>query len=243
MGSLFKKTHEYITQVDSDSVMLEIGSDRGEGSTLYFAELAAKYNTELHSVDVSLAAQLGISHPSIKWHTAIGSAWCRDEYSLLRKKISVLYLDNFDYLWNNDRSDDTVDPALWNSDLYSAIRGVDWPLEFCKFENLPLEFQNEITFPITYNAMMQEMRAQYRTIGFTLTNSECQLEHFKQLQYLYPWLADDCIVVFDDTLRHNDCWIGKNGPGVIFLLAMGFNIVKEDVRSQIDCGVILKRGK
>lgn len=243
MGSLFKKTHECITNIDSGSVIVEIGSDRGEGSTLYFAELAAKYNIELHSVDILNNAQTKISHSSIKWHTAIGSDWCRDMYPQINKKISIMYLDNFDYLWNNNRTDDTIDSELWNKSVYDIIKGVDWPPDFCKFENLPPEFQAEVTFPITYNLMMQEMRAQYKAFGFTLTNSECQLEHFKQLHYLYPWLADDCIVVFDDTLRYNDCWIGKNGPGVIFLLAMGFNIVKEDIRGILERGVILKRGK
>lgn len=243
MGSLFKKTHNYITNIDPESVIVEIGSDRGEGSTLYFAELAKQYNIILHTVDVLANAQKEISHPSICWHTAIGSNWCQDTYPQINKKISVMYLDNFDYLWNNNRIDNTVDPALWNKSKYDAVKGVDWPTEFCKFENLPPEFQNEVTFPITYDSMMQEMRAQYKEFGFRLTNSECQLEHFKQLFYLHDWLADDCVVIFDETFRYNDCWIGKNGPGVVLLQTLGFRIVVEDTRGGLERAIILKRGQ
>ena len=61
-----------------------------------------------------------------------------------------------------------------------------------------------------------------------MNNNNCQIEHFKQIYYLFPWLADKCIVIFDDTYCYNECWLGKNGPGVIFLQANGFEIVKKN---------------
>lgn len=236
MGTLYQQTHEYITEIEPDTVMVEIGSDRGEGSTLYYANLAEKNNIKLHTVDVLPNSKISAQNASIEWHTCIGSEWCKNIYPSINKKISVMYLDNFDYLWDNDRNDSRIDPDLWNKTTYDAIKGVDWPQDFCEYTDLPKQYQDEVTFPLTYNDMMDEMRTQYRKFGFNLTNSECQLEHFKQLFYLIPYLAEECIVVFDDTFRANDCWIGKNGPGVVLLQTIGFKIVAEDKTS-----VILKR--
>ena len=65
MGLLYQKAHEL--SLDNDNtVFVEIGSDRLEGSTLYFAKLAEQYNTELHSVDITVEPQSRIKHPSIR---------------------------------------------------------------------------------------------------------------------------------------------------------------------------------
>ena len=42
----------FLEVVDQGSVFVEVGSDRGEGSTPFLAELAASYNTILHTVDI-----------------------------------------------------------------------------------------------------------------------------------------------------------------------------------------------
>ena len=68
----------------------------------------------------------------------------------------------------------------------------------------------------------------YKKNNLVMNNNNCQIEHFKQIYYLFPWLADKCIVIFDDTYCYNECWLGKNGPGVIFLQANGFEIVKKN---------------
>ena len=78
---------------------------------------------------------------------------------------------------------------------------------------------------------------QYAARGVTMTNRNCQIEHMTQLINLYSHLTAGAAVMFDDTYCHNDCWIGKNGPGVIYLLAQGWHIVHET----LDCGVILQR--
>jgi hypothetical protein len=45
--------------------------------------------------------------------------------------------------------------------------------------------------------------------------------------------------MFDDTYRYNDCWIGKCGPAVVYLLALGFEIVRDEER---EFGIIMIRG-
>ena len=54
-----------------------------------------------HSVDIDPSdAQNRIRYDNINWHKSPGSEWCRDTLPVLNTKISVLYLDNYDYIWN-----------------------------------------------------------------------------------------------------------------------------------------------
>lgn len=79
----------------------------------------------------------------------------------------------------------------------------------------------------------------YRSHGMTMTNQNSQIEHLTQLMFLYPHLSSQAVVMFDDTYLYNDCWIGKCGPAVVYLLAQGWNIVEHTV---VDGrGVILRR--
>jgi hypothetical protein len=95
MGTAYLKTHEYLTS--ADGVFVEIGSERGEGSTNYFAELARKMDTKLITVDVkNVPNQLS----DVEYVTANGSHWAQHIFPDYSKKISCLYLDNFDYNWD-----------------------------------------------------------------------------------------------------------------------------------------------
>jgi hypothetical protein len=113
MGITFKKAEEWLPPPDENNVFVEIGSDRYEGSTEYFANLAIKNKTVLHTVDLSFEPQERITRdgpvPGIFWYQADGSTWARDVFPKLNKTISCLYLDNFDYNW---------DVANTNADTY-----------------------------------------------------------------------------------------------------------------------------
>ena len=50
------------------------------------------------------------------------------------------------------------------------------------------------------------------------------IEHFKQILSLESWLAPGALVGMDDTYLFNDCWIGKSGPGVVYLLSLGYTL-------------------
>jgi hypothetical protein len=95
-------TRSFIDTIDVGSVFVEIGSDRFLGSTEYYANLAQKYNTVLFTVDIDTRARERINHPNIIWQTDIGSEWAKNIYPTIGKKISVLFLDNQDYIWNAD---------------------------------------------------------------------------------------------------------------------------------------------
>jgi len=77
----------------------------------------------------------------------------------------------------------------------------------------------------------------YQSMGMEMNNNNCQIEHMCQLLFLYPHLTADAIVIFDDTYQINQCWVGKCGPGVIYLQAQGWKILEHTT----DAGVILKR--
>jgi hypothetical protein len=98
MGTTFNLAKN-LQQIEPNSIFLEIGSERGEGSTKFLADLAQKFGTVLHTVDLDKQKANAFDHPSIVWHTGKGSEWVKTEYPKIGKKISLVYLDNFD--WNH----------------------------------------------------------------------------------------------------------------------------------------------
>lgn len=238
MGKIYESADKYIVDIPNSNVVVEIGSERGEGSTRYFADLAKKYNTVLYSVDVSTEASETLHLDNVHWCIELGSTWAKN-YNTIGKTISVLYLDNFDYIWNSNFRDSTA-RSSWNEKTYNELKGPDWPQQYVEYDQLPDFVKKELSeeLNVSYDAMMETMRDNYAKHGMTLRNSECQLEHFQQLYHLKDWLAEECVVIFDDTFRVNDCWLGKNAGGVLLLQTLGFTIVEESSREK---GLILKR--
>ena len=78
---------------------------------------------------------------------------------------------------------------------------------------------------------------EYSQRGVSMNNQMCQIEHMAQLLALYKHLTPDAVVMFDDTYQYNDCWIGKCGPAVIYLLTQGWKILAQSS----DCGAIMKK--
>ena len=192
MGMIFQRVKEFVPDC-TDTIWLEIGSDRYEGSTLFLAELAAQQNVSLYSVDIDTAARRRIGHPAIVWQQALGSEWCKDTLPKVGKKISLLYLDNFDYNWDVNK----------------------------------------------YNENVARQQQEYQSrFGISMNNQACQIEHMSQMVHCLPHMADHSVVMCDDTYLLNDCWVGKCGGVVIWLLSLGWNL--EIVR---DCGVILTSPK
>jgi hypothetical protein len=109
MGDVFRKSGKYYpTNAPTNAVIVEIGSDRFEGSTIYYSTLAQKHNTELYSVDVLPEASERLGDvPNTKWCVEKGSVWSKD--GLLGKTISCLYLDNYDYIWEVGLPTDHID--------------------------------------------------------------------------------------------------------------------------------------
>lgn len=239
MGTIFKNASTFLDtdQIDSGSIFVEIGSDRGEGSTKYFANLAMTLGCPFITVDI-----VGQKYNFCTWYNCIkGSTWpdcdnLDDFYNLpeyikneinrefggidqfkfslskeeaantnfviekgsvwsknfkeYNKKISCLYLDNFDYIWNVE----------------------DVP-EWC----------------------VQQIES-YRGLGIDMNNFNCQVEHLSQMLNLLPYMAKNSIIICDDTYRYNDCWIGKCGAVIPLLVIHGYQILLHQ-----ENGIILGR--
>jgi len=200
MGTVFQAAEQFLTPASADCVFVEIGSDRYEGSTMHFAKLAMHKQTVLHTVDIINDSQIRIERQGpaegIIWHVGVGSLWAKNVFPTLGKKISCLYLDNFDYDWN---------VTLINQDI-----------------------QNQKKF-------YQEQ------FGIVMNNQNCQIEHLSQMLALYPYMDKASTVICDDTYLSNECWIGKCGPVVTFLLAHGYQIVFTEEVGSMSYGVILTR--
>ena len=227
MGQLFRQVTKYLPEV-CDGVFIEIGSDRLEGSTMFLAEVANAHKTVLHSIDMQKEPQFRINHESIIWHTEIGSIWCKNKWPEIAKQIDLLHLDNYDFCYyplDNNKSH-----FIWNKKTYHDIKGVDWPQQFTEFANLPLNLQEEcrLLLNIPVELLSKSLSELYADKGLLLSNKECQVEHFCQLLSLMPWITDQSLIIFDDTFKYNDCWIGKNGPGVVYLKSLGFSIIQSD---------------
>lgn len=104
MGTPYICAEKYV-RPQANAVFVEIGSERGEGSTLYLANLAGAMNTKLHTVDI---VEQRLENPHLVKHVAAGSKWAREVFSTLNLKINFLYLDNFDWIWDNDNKPDWI---------------------------------------------------------------------------------------------------------------------------------------
>lgn len=107
MGArLHTKLLEYLPNL-SDGVLLEIGSDRGEGSTQFFAGLVYGTDRELYAVDPSDFVANNIKQyqsyiPNFYYHKTTGETFLKT----FDKKICYAYLDNYDYnSWEDEPRD------------------------------------------------------------------------------------------------------------------------------------------
>jgi hypothetical protein len=189
----FKRfVNDYVDNVLAGSVIVEIGSDRYEGSTNILDQLAQKYNTKLLSVDLFDDAKnrIGDTTTNTEFIVGHGSTWAKNYKG---PPISLLFLDNFDYQYDVKNNCNSV--------------------------------------------YQQQQIDHYQSVGITMTNNNCQVEHMSQMLHLYKHLTLNAVIMFDDTYTINDCWVGKCGPVVVFLQAQGWKILENTT----DTGVVLIR--
>jgi hypothetical protein len=100
MGKIYQSITSYLPEKPT-GVFVEIGSERWEGSTISLNNLAKQYNTKLISVDIKPDAQQRYSRQLVhtEFVVASGSTWSK-EFASTATDIAVLYLDNFDYIWD-----------------------------------------------------------------------------------------------------------------------------------------------
>jgi hypothetical protein len=144
MGDIFKRATEY-TNFSPNDIILEIGSDRYEGSTEYFASLGQ----EFHTVDILTNAKSRLHNiNNINFHIGSGSEWCALELPKLDKKIGLVYLDNFDYIWDVT----SIQPHIEEQKQQYANLGIIMDNTNCQIEHLR---QTMLIYPyLTNNAVV-----------------------------------------------------------------------------------------
>jgi hypothetical protein len=113
MGKLYQQVGQHLSGIFDSEVIVEIGSDRWEGSSAYFADLANTHGMRLVTVDLDPSAGIRLRKTIAPEHVhlvefiqAEGIAWSK-QYS--GPAIKTLYLDNFDWDWSTNRPSEMIE--------------------------------------------------------------------------------------------------------------------------------------
>lgn len=109
----FSEALDYVHRIDFDGDVLEIGSERGAGSTYIFSTLAHNVGKTLYSVDVDHdVIERNISRFEtfpfqlpVSFHHQTGEQFLAENKDL---RFSVVLLDNFDWQWNPNSTEDFI---------------------------------------------------------------------------------------------------------------------------------------
>jgi len=118
LGKLYQSVGKHLQGLFPNEVIVEIGSDRWEGSSAYFADLAKTHSMKFLSVDIDDDAQKRLSgtlDPTcIEFIQADGTIWSANYRG---PNIKVLYLDNFDWDWDTNQYSDMIEQQRrWYAD-------------------------------------------------------------------------------------------------------------------------------
>jgi hypothetical protein len=114
MGQVFRRAEQYLAQFDPESIgqFVEIGTSRNgdDGSTRTIAAWAARFDKQLWTVDMDIDNCNFVTEqdiPNLEVVCQTGEEYLK-HFSKHIAYISVLYLDNFDWDWHPDRTEDFV---------------------------------------------------------------------------------------------------------------------------------------
>jgi hypothetical protein len=129
---LHTKILEYLPEL-SDGVLLEIGSDRGEGSTQFFAGLVYGISREFYAVDPSDFVEQNVKYfveqiPNVHFFKTTGEKFLQN----FDKKIAYAYLDNYDWNAAEDEPVDTWEDWVVEMINEYTARGEQHSNENCK---------------------------------------------------------------------------------------------------------------
>lgn len=183
-------------------IVLEIGSERGEGSTRFFSDYALAHGVLFITVDVNPdviqnAIDYEIGQPRIIGRSAVAvvargedflttfaeDLGVQDQQGIARvPNIKIAYLDNFDWWWG-----EPITP-----------------------------YADHVTFG-------EEL---YEPFGLELSNDASQAAHLAQAQLVHEYNDAGSLIIFDDTwgvdqLDRVGYWDGKGGTAVPWLLDTG----------------------
>lgn len=104
MGASKYSLIEKVLPYYKGGIVLEIGMERGEGSTAFFNDFCKKNNLEFYSVDFDPNPRLAIKTLDwVKPVTMTGEEFLLNHFKDKNEKIFFAYLDNFDYIFEHIR--------------------------------------------------------------------------------------------------------------------------------------------
>jgi len=114
MGQVFRKAEQYLSQLDPEYIgqFVEIGTSRNgdDGSTKTIAEWASRFNKCLWTVDMDINNCNFVKNqniPNLEVVNQTGEEYLKD-FPTHIAYISFLYLDNFDWDWHPEKSEDFI---------------------------------------------------------------------------------------------------------------------------------------
>ena len=113
MATKFFQVLKFLSQIKIDGDFLEIGSNRGDGSTFTFASIANSMGKQLYSVDIDqdIIERNKAEYDGLPFKMPITFCQSSGEDFLEQNKnlkFSVVLLDNFDWQWNPDNPEDFI---------------------------------------------------------------------------------------------------------------------------------------
>lgn len=96
------KAYKLIDKMPINGTIVEIGGDRGEGSTQYLFDIAGKKKTSFYTVDMSARCCRKLKQITDNVWNFLGEDFLQHEYpKITSRPIGFAYLDNFDLVTNN----------------------------------------------------------------------------------------------------------------------------------------------
>lgn len=95
------------TKLPKNTCIVEIGSQRGEGSTDYFTRLAKKLRRPFYTVDINYDVYIWIAH---KAHAFLmtGEEFFERVFPNTGLKAGIIYMDGFDWIWKGMEDRDFI---------------------------------------------------------------------------------------------------------------------------------------
>lgn len=179
MGAkLHTKILDYLPSL-AEGILLEIGSDRGEGSTQFFAGLVYGTDRELYAVDPSDVVEKNVKYlvnkiSNMYFFKNTGENFLQN----FDKKIAYAYLDNYD--WNSweDEPVETWEPWVVEMINEYTLRGEKHSNEKCKQVHL---FQTKLIVALASKRCIIQFDDTYGNLDEHLLGKGA---------YAIPWLIE-----------------------------------------------------
>ena len=205
MGRYYTKTSEYIDRIDPGS-WVELGVDRGEGSTQFFSQLAKDKGVKFYAVDADMDQITQIQtklkvNDQLPDHVRVvhstGEEFLKT-YNKIDGKISLAYLDNFD--WDYELNDEGN-----SNGRYETHKA-----------NYRNKFKTEMT---NLNSQAAHLLQAVYLVSFNLLTDNCVI------------ICDDTWYI-----PREGIYSGKCSSAIPYLLANGFQVVdKQGSRNGSGC--------